>query len=123
MRVGNPEHEGGTEILLERQGPSTIDSKDQVQLHTGICLLTPAGTLPHSLLEQRHTPLHSRKKPPHTSLSEPPKREQKQSKEARRSCGVSDLLTLYHVVTYKVHTRELCGPGTSIKKFKKFILF
>lgn len=61
MRVGNPEHEGGAETLLERQGSSTIDSKDQVQLHTEICLLTPAGTFPHSLREQRHTPLHSRK--------------------------------------------------------------
>lgn len=62
-------------------------------------------------------------KPPHTSLSEPPKREQKQSKEACRCYGVSDLLTSYHDVTYKVHTKKLCDPGTNIKKFKKFIMF
>lgn len=79
--------------LLERQGPSTIDSKDQVQWHTEICLLTPAGTLPHSVREQRHTPLQSRKNlPTQVSLNHP--RESKN--KAKKPVGPVECPTSWH---------------------------
>lgn len=122
--IRNPENEGGKPWAWRRgedstwktgafnhwqQRPSSITHRDLSSDTSWHFTSFSSRTKTYSLAQQ--------KKPPHTSLSEPPKREQKQSKEARRSCGVSDLLTSYHDVTYKVHTKELCDPGTNIKKF------